>query len=270
MRRWRASIGLRLASGLLLLGAVALGAAGASQLVLQHQAARYAQAMRYAEAEALIERVRVGVYAVVMESRGLYLAANRGQAERFAQGLNRHLDEMRQGWAALRSMLPPGEAERAARLETALAEFVRLRAELARIGVEQGREAADRLGNNDANRANRTAFSDALDALAVSLSGAVDRLQADAAAEARALALLLLAGSALAVALLTGGMLWFGVRDIARPLRSLSGALRDMADGRLDGTKLPPAGPDEVGAIAAAVAILRGRLAENARLSEAA
>jgi methyl-accepting chemotaxis protein len=270
MKRWRGSIGLRLATGLLLLGAVALGGAGATFIALQHQAARHAEVLRLGEAQVLVERVRVGVYAVVMESRGLYLAANRGQSERFAQGLRRHLDDMRQGWMELRPRLPPAEAAIVARLDGALGDFVRLRTELARIGVEQGREAADRLGNNDANRANRTAFSDALDALSVSLAGTVDRMQAEAAAAARRIALALVGIAALLVTAVTAGMLWFGQRQIARPLRQLSGALRDMADGRLDKANLPPAGADEVGAIAAAAAVFRERLAENARLAEAA
>jgi methyl-accepting chemotaxis protein len=270
MDRWRASIGLRLAAGLLLLGAVALGGGGITFAALEQQANRQAEVVRLAEGEALIEKVRVGVYAVVMESRGLYLAADRRQAQGFARGLTRHLAEMQSAWAALRPRLPAAEAEVAARLDTAMAEFVRLRAELARIGVEQGREAADRQGNNDANRANRTAFSNALDSLATSLAGTVDRMQAEARAEARRMALLMLGLAILAVSAVIGAMLWFAQRAIARPLRQLATGLRDMAEGRLDTVQLPPAGPDEVGAIAGAAAIFRERLAENARLSAAA
>jgi methyl-accepting chemotaxis protein len=267
MRRWRASIGLRLAAGLLLLGTVALGGAGVTFLALQQQAARQAETARLYEAQALIERVRVGVYAVVMESRGLYLAASRRQAENFAQGLTRHLEDMRTAWSELRPRLPPGEAATATRLESALGGFVELRSELARIGVEEGREAADRLGNNDANRANRTAFSNALDALSVSLDATVGRLQAEAAAASRRMALMLVGFAALAVAVVTAGMLWLTQRAIARPLRALAGALREMAEGRLDGAKLPPGGPDEVGAIADAARIFLEKLKENVRLS---
>ena len=267
MRRWRASIGLRLATGLLLLGAVALGGGAMTFLALKQSSARHAELMRLAEGEALIERVRVGVFAVVMESRGLYLARDRRQAESFANGLTRHLRAMQAAWAELQPRLPPGEAEAARRLDTALADFVRLRTELARIGVEQGREAADRLGNNDANRSNRTAFSDALDALAVSLAATVARAQSEIEAEARRIALQLIALAFLAVVSVTGVMLHLARRDIARPLRALAQALREMADGRLDGTRLPPAGPDEVGAIAAAAGTFRERLAENGRLA---
>jgi methyl-accepting chemotaxis protein len=269
MRRWRASIGFRLALGLMLFGAVALGGAFGAFLALRQQAERSVAVARLADADALVQRVRVGIYAVVMESRGLYLAPDRGQAERFAAGLTRHLEEMRAAWADLRGRLPPAEAERIARLDGALQEFVRLRTELARIGVEQGREAADRLGNNAANRANRTVFSDALDALGAALGAHVDRLQQENAAQARQVALALILASLLSVLAITATLLVLTHRQVAAPLRRLSAALLGMAEGRLDAA-LPPPGPDEVGTIAAAAAAFRDRLAENARLSDAA
>jgi methyl-accepting chemotaxis protein len=270
MNRWRGSIGLRLAAGLLLLGAVALGSGVVSFLALNQQSASKAELLRLADGKALIERVRVGVFAVVMESRGLYLARDRRQAEGFAAGLRRQLQDIERAWTGLRPLLPPGQAEAAQRLDAALADFVRLRSELSRVGVEEGREAADRLGNNDANRANRTAFSDALDALAVSLAAAVEERATAQTADARRTGLMLVVLSLLAVAVVTAGMLLFAQRAIARPLRALATGFREMAEGRLDGQALPPAGPDEVGAIAGAAVTFRTRLAENARLAAAA
>ncbi|PWS34241.1 methyl-accepting chemotaxis protein [Falsiroseomonas bella] len=269
MRRWRASIGFRLATGLVLLGAVALGGAFTTFFALGHQAARQAEVARLNAAEAMVQRVRVGIYAVVMESRGLYLAANRAQAERFARGLTRHLDEMQAAWTELRGRLPAAEAEKIARLEGALGDFVRLRTELARIGVEQGREAADRLGNNEANRANRTAFSDALDALGETLASAVRLRQEEAAREARSMALALIGLALVSVLSIIGAMLLLMHRQVAQPLRRLATAFAAMGEGRLD-VALPPAGADEVGAIAGAAAVFRDRLAENARLAAAA
>ncbi|WP_137180295.1 methyl-accepting chemotaxis protein [Roseomonas sp. AR75] len=266
MRRWHASIGLRLAAALMLLGVVALAAGFANFVAMRHEAERQAQVIRLAEAESLVQRVRVGIYAVVMESRGLYLASSRNQAERFASGLRRHLDDIDHAWKELRGRLPAEEAERMARLGTALAEFVALRTELARIGVEEGREAANRLGNNDANRANRTAFSDALDAIGVALNGAVTRQRDAAAAEARRVAVTLIAVVLIAVLAITGAVLLLTRRQVVQPLRRLTAAFGAMAQGRLD-VVLPPAGKDEVGAIAAAASSFRDKLAENARLA---
>ncbi len=264
------SIGTRLAAGLLLLGAVALGAALAGWAGHRAEAARQAEIARLASAEPLAERLRTGVYAVVMESRGLYLAANRTQAERFAAGLTRHLSDLQRDWAALRQVVPESQRAAAARLESALEAFVRLRTELARVGVEQGREAADRLGNNDANRTTRTAFSDALDGLSREVTAEVARLQAASAAAADRFALLLLLATALAVLAVTGAMLWHVRRAIARPLSELAAALGEMAEGRLDSARLPRGGLDEVGAIAAAAEGFREKLRGNARLAEEA
>jgi methyl-accepting chemotaxis protein len=267
MRRKGFSIGARLAAAMLLLGAVALGGAAVAWLGHRAEVARSAAITRLATAEPLAERLRTGVYAAVMESRGLYLAANRAQAERFAAGLMRHLADLQRDWATLRAVLPPAQREAAARLETALDAFVRLRTELARVGVEQGREAADRLGNNEANRATRTAFSDALDQLSLAVAEEVARLRAESTAAAERLALLLLVVPALVVLLVTAGTLLLTRRQVSRPLRDLAGALGAMAAGRLDEVRLPRDGIGEVGAIAEAAAGFLDKLRENGRLA---
>jgi methyl-accepting chemotaxis protein len=265
-----ASIGVRLAAGLLLLGAVALGGAMATWAGASAQADRTAALMRLASAEPLAERLRAGVYAVVMESRGLYIARDRAQAERFAAELMRHLGALERDWAALQQVLPPGRQAEAATLDAALKAFVRLRTELARVGVEQGAPAADRLGNNDANRATRIAFSNALDALSASVGQEITHLRAAADAAGRQLALTQLFVSSLAVIMVVGTMLWLTRRTVLHPLRDLVAALGQMAEGRLDAVRLPPAGAGEVGAIAAAARVFLDKLRENRRLEEQA
>jgi len=267
MRRSGISIGARLAAALVLLGMVALGGAGITWLGHRAEASRDEAISRLSSAEPLAERLRTGVYAVVMESRGLYLAANRAQAERFAAGLMRHLGDLQRDWSALRAVLPPARRDAAAQLETALQDFVRLRTELARVGVEQGREAADRLGNNEANRATRTAFSDALDRLSLAVAEDVARLRQDSAASADRLAVLIVLVSAVIVLLVTAATLAVTRRQVSNPLRELSAGLAAMAAGRLDDVRLPRGGLGEVGAIAEAAAGFLGKLRENGRLA---
>jgi methyl-accepting chemotaxis protein len=261
------SIGVRLAAGLLLLGAVALGGAAATWAGARAQVERNAELMRLATAEPLAERLRTGVYAVVMESRGLYLAANRAQAERFAAGLMRHLADLQRDWAALRAVVPEAQRAEALRLESALTAFVALRTELARVGVEQGREAADRIGNNEANRSNRTAFSDALDALSRAVSAEIGAARAAAEAAGQRQALLLLALTACAVLSVTVAALWIARRSVSRPLHDLADALGSMAAGRLDDVRLPPGGAGEVGAIGDAARVFLDKLKENRTLA---
>jgi len=121
----------------------------------------------------MIERLRSGVYAVVMESRGLYIARDARQATQFADGLRRHLADIDATWRDLRPLLAECQLETATWLDRALRDFVALRTELARVGVEHGAQAADPLGNIDANRATRTQFSNALDELATTLAQVV-------------------------------------------------------------------------------------------------
>ena len=143
-----------------------MAGAGVTFTYAQRQEATLAALDRADESRPLIERLRAGIYQVVMESRGLYLAADRKQAEGFARNLLRGLDDIRASFAELRQAVPEAHRLALEKAEAPLQAFLTLRAELARVGVEQGREAAGRLGNNDANRAARTAFSNRLDRLA--------------------------------------------------------------------------------------------------------
>ncbi len=267
----RASVAARLAAGLLLLGAVALGTSGAAWIGAHAQLRHMAELQHLAVAQAQLERVRVGIYAVVMESRGLYLARDTRQAENFAKGLRRHLDDMQRALDAARDGLPEEHAARIRQLDTPFREFIALRTELARIGVAEGREAADRLGNNDANRANRTAFSNALDKVAADVGVELAQRRVAAEAEAERFANLTVLFSILAVVLVSGVALWSAQRRVARPLRQLATALTDLTEGRTESVVLPPVrGRDEVASIAAATAAFRDRLEENRRLGEEA
>jgi methyl-accepting chemotaxis protein len=270
MTRLFASIGARYAAGLVLLGLVALGAAATGWVGIRIQAERNAAIVHLASAEPVTERLRAGVYAVVMESRGLYFARDRGQAERFAAELRRHLARLEQDWNALRAVLPPAKAAEAAAMQSAFTDFLRLRAELARVGVEEGAAAADRLGNNEANRASRTAFSNALDRLSASVSASISELQEEAERAAQLLALRLLLFTSLAVLAVTGGALWLAHRTVSRPLTELAEALTGMAEGRHEAVRLPRRRAGEVGAIAVAATVFLDKLRENQRLATAA
>ena len=269
MIRLPVTIGGRMIALLLLLAVVAMAGAGMTYLGAQQQAAATAALDRAVESRPLIERLRAGIYNVVMESRGLYLATDRKQAEVFARNLNRSLDDIRATFGRLREAVP--EAHRAA-VEAAippLEAFVTLRAELARVGVEQGREAADRIGNNAANRSARTAFSNSLDRLADELAVTLPAMQADLAEQGRDSALRQLGVTAIAVLAVLALAVWMVRTAVARPVRQLTTAIETMAEGDLDGAALPTQVRGELGAITAAMHRLRDAL-RQARLADAA
>ncbi|CAH2602903.1 Methyl-accepting chemotaxis protein [Rhodovastum atsumiense] len=264
--RLPASIGARVTAALLVLGGVALGGAGATYLAMAAQAERVAALTRAEDGPMLVERLRAAVYAVVMESRGLYIARDARQATGFAKNLNGHLAGIEADWRRLQAVLPATERARTAGLGGAIGDFVRLRTELARIGVEQGAAAADRLGNNDANRSVREAFSRGLDELARVTDAAVKRLEEETITAGHTLALTLLATTGPAVLGVLGVTLWLIRRGISLPLRRLAGAIDEMAQGKLDEVVLPPPGRDEAGHIAAAAAVFLRQLRRSREL----
>ena len=264
MKRWLGSIAGRI---YLVLGTLTLLAAGggiAAHVALVDYGRDVATVGRMQDRATLAQRIDAGVYAVVMESRGLYMAKNRAESERFAAGLRRHLADIRRdadrlsAIAADEATVPP--------LLTALAEFIRFRDDLARIGVEQGAPAADAMGNNAANRANRGRVNTALAAAAARFTE-----EADAAAQAiitagERLALILLLAM-LGGAVLAGGLaLWLVRSRIAAPLARLNRRMEDLVAGRR-GTDLPDAARhDEIGDMARALAVFRSNAEENAAL----
>ena len=80
MRLTGLTIRARIIAMLLLLSLVAVGGATSTYLSAQHHNVEIAALLRSATGVAQIERLRAGIYAVVMESRGLYIARDTKQA----------------------------------------------------------------------------------------------------------------------------------------------------------------------------------------------
>ena len=268
--RLPASVGARVASALLVLGIVALGGAGATYLAMEAQADRVTVLTRATDGPRLVERLRAEVYAVVMESRGLYFARDARQAAAFADGLRRQAAQLENDWRNLRDLLPVEERTRAAALDRAAGDFIRLRIELARVGVEDGPQAADKLGNNDENRSTREAFSRGLDELARSTTAVVEQQEAETIAAGRRMSVTLLVTTVLAVSVVLGLVQWLVHRSVSQPLRRLAAALETMAEGRLNEVVLPPGGRGEVGGIATAAGVFLNKLRRNRELELAA
>jgi methyl-accepting chemotaxis protein len=268
MRRLRpTSVGAHAALAVLLLAIVAMGNAGATYFAMKAQADQVSALARAAEGPKLVERMRAVVYAVVMESRGLYLPSDSKQASRFADNLLGHLATLKSDWPLLRGILPREARDRAAALDGAVNQFIALREELARVGVEEGHAAADKLGNNDANRTVRETFSRGLDDLSVTTTDDVRRLEADMLASGRRLSRILLLATVFAVGSTLWLVLWLVRRMISRPLTRLAEALHAMREGKLDNIVLPATANGEVGAIAAAATVFLAKLRE-ARVAE--
>ena len=105
------------------------------------------------------ERVNGLIYAVVMDSRGIYLARSADEVEKFAKPLLANLERMQKNIAEWKTSVPEdliGVFE--ADVERPAKEFAEYRTETVRLARTQGAAAAATYGNNDVNRANRRAF----------------------------------------------------------------------------------------------------------------
>ncbi len=264
MKRWLGSIAARV---YVVLGALTLLAAGggiAAHVALVDYGRDVATVGRLQERAYLAQRIDAGVYAVVMESRGLYMAKDRAESERFAAGLRRHLADIRRDAERL-SVVAAG-VETVPPLLAALTEFIRFREELARIGVEQGAPAADAMGNNAANRANRGRVNTALAAAAKGFSEAAEAAAQDIITSGERLALVLLL--AMLGGSLTAGALavWLVRSRIALPLARLNRGMEALVAGR-QATDLPDAARrDEIGEMARALLVFRRNAEENEAL----
>jgi methyl-accepting chemotaxis protein len=113
-----------------------------------------------------LERINRFVYAAVMESRGIYMSPDWVTAEPFATNLMKDLSSLREVAQMWHNEAIEAQKANVDELALRVAEFVRFRTELVRLGKEESTAAARAYGDNDANRKVRSALNDSLSTLA--------------------------------------------------------------------------------------------------------
>ncbi|HEY3790832.1 MAG TPA: methyl-accepting chemotaxis protein [Bradyrhizobium sp.] len=215
-----------------------------------------------------VERVNSLVYAVVMESRGVYMSTDIAGAKKFGAGLLKFNDQILavvKNWEAL---VQADDAEQFATFKKRIEQFVEFRKELVRRGVEINPAAGREWGDNDANRSVRSALNKDLEALSTVYAERSKRLalQADVGHQ---LALLLTCLGGLALAVVVIGVLIIA-RSIARPLSVITTTIKQVADGA-DHVEVPHTERvDEIGALARAIQIFKEAMDRNRNLNSQA
>jgi methyl-accepting chemotaxis protein len=243
-------------------GMITLGVISVSSVELYQ---KKVQAMENASARALAaERANAIVYAVVMDSRGVYMSRDAAEAARFGKPLLGFLDQLTtvsQDWAAQ----VPG-AERAAfrqQIAKPIDEFIRFRRELVRLAETQSVAEARAFGDNDANRDNRKALNDVLVSARKTnnedLSRTSDELDAFYA-DRRAL---LIWTVVLGVSAGVGVAAWIARATIVAPIRKITEVMGRVAGGDLQGAVFGADRGDEIGDMARAVAVFRDNMQRN-------
>jgi PAS domain S-box-containing protein len=253
--RLRAGVGLFL----VLIGLLVMMAFHAAR-----QQAAFREELNTAARAALnIERVNGLIYAVVMESRGIYMSSEPAIVKRYADSLQKSVKELSGVVADWQQMVSDDDADRFALFKDRIEQFIEFRRELVRRAINIGPGAGREWGDNDANRTVRTALNDDLKVLANIYDERTKRA-ALLGEQNRISGWLLIALGIMAMALAIVSALTIR-RSILTPLQDISRATDKIAGGSLT-LAVPHIGrSDEIGHLANAVQNFRdaaGRVLE--------
>lgn len=251
------------------LGAVALVAGGIRIAGLVVQGGRAADMQAAAERAQVGERINGLINAVVMDSRGIYMSRQVAEAEKFAVPLLGNLERIEGLMARWEALLPEGRRGELEGARGPVRDFVALRREMVRAARAEGPAAADRIGNNEANRATRQALNGAIVALAqgndVELKGLVAAVRQFQERTIVWLAVVMLGGGCL----VTGASIAVTLRSITRPLGRMTAAMRGLAEGDLTVEVKDTGRRDEIGQLEAAMRAFRENRVAADRLAVA-
>jgi methyl-accepting chemotaxis protein len=212
-----------------------------------------------------VERVNSLVYAVVMESRGVYMSTEVEAVKKYGEGLLKFNDQIRTVVKNWESIVQADDSEQFAVFKKRIDQFIEFRKELVRRGVEINPAAGREWGDNDANRAVRSALNKDLEALSKVYAERSRRISQEGEFN-RQLSFLLTCLGGLALVLVGLGVLiiW---RSVARPLSAITDTIKRVAAGD-GGVKVPHTDrADEIGALARAIGIFQEAMDHNRNLN---
>jgi len=206
--------------------------------------------------QAHVEKINGLVYAVVMDSRGVYMSSKPEVLKKYADGLAVSLDRMTAAVVDWEKDVDPALAARFAEMKAKVATFREFRLEMARRGIAEGAAVAREIGDNDANRANRSALNKDLETLAAGLAEQADR--ASTALDRLTTITRSVDALLLGLGLIIGGIgMWTARAGISRPIGRLIEVMGAVSAGNTAIDVPHRDRGDEIGRIAAAVADFR-------------
>jgi methyl-accepting chemotaxis protein len=212
-----------------------------------------------------VERVNSLVYAVVMESRGVYMSTAAADVKKYGDGLLKFNDQILAVVRDWESIVRDDDAEQFAVFKKRIEQFVDFRKELVRRGIEIGAAAGREWGDNDANRSVRSALNKDLEALSKVYAERGKRIARQGELN-RQLAFFLTCLGGLALVVVGIGVLIIA-RSIARPLSIITATIKRVAEGA-DNVEVPHTGrADEIGALARAIRIFQQAMDHNRNLN---
>lgn len=212
-----------------------------------------------------VERVNSLVYAVVMESRGVYMSTEPAVVKKYGDGLLKFNDRILDVVQKWEGIVQADDAEQFATFKKRIQQFIEFRKELVRRANEISPAAGREWGDNDANRSVRSALNKDLEALSKVYVERGTRI-AEQTEQNHMLSLVLTALGGIALVLCVVGVIIIA-RSIARPLSVITATIKKVAEGA-DHLEVPHVGrADEIGALARAIKVFQEAMERNRNLT---
>ncbi|PWB64157.1 MAG: methyl-accepting chemotaxis protein [Bradyrhizobiaceae bacterium] len=260
------SIAAKLYAIFALLATATLALAGVAVMNARHHAAMTAEYETSLVGTQNVERVNGLIYAVVMESRGVYMSPDTTAARRFGGLLlkfNERIAKVVEDW---RRNVRADDAQQFAEFSQRIEKFIEFRKELARLGSEVSPAKGREWGDNEANRSVRTALNKDLEGLAAVYDARTKRIYAELQSNMRTTIWILsvLALAALGLAAVGAFIIW---RSVTRPLGDITRITEQVAGGAMD-VRIPYGERgDEIGALARSITVFQDAMQRNEDLN---
>ena len=213
-----------------------------------------------------LERIDRLVYAVVMESRGIYMSPDWATAEQFATNLMKDLSALREVAQMWHNEAIASQQSNVDELELRINDFVRFRTELVRLAKEDTTASARAFGDNDANRRVRSALNASLTTLATAYEQEMIRARLKIEADQYWFVLALSVLAVVGFLALCGGVALVRVGLLA-PLSRVRQSMLRLAQGDLEADPNPRRRAAEIAEMEQAIGVFRAGLVERGRLN---
>jgi len=213
-----------------------------------------------------VERVNGLIYAVVMESRGIYMSSDIPTARRYGDLLLKFNDRIAKVAQEWRARVRADDAKQFEEFFKRIQQFIDFRRELVRLGTEVSPAKGREWGDNEANRSIRMALNKDLEALAAVYDARTKRIYLELQERLYWFMWLLTGLAVVAVALAVVGTVIIR-RAVARPLTEITRVTEAVAGGT--STVSIPYGErhDEIGALARSIAVFQETMQRNVELN---
>ena len=206
------------------------------------------------------------IYAVVMESRGVYMSSDIKTSKVYADGILKFNDQIAKVVEDWKKLVRDDDAELFGQFSQRIVQFIEFRRELARLGTEISPAAGREWGDNDANRNVRKALNGDLEKLRDLYAKRAMRVYHEIGAGIDNTATWLSVLASFAVVLALVGVLVIS-RNIAKPIADITHITEMVAAGN-DSIAIPfSERRDEIGALARTIAVFQRAMRHNQELN---